>query len=45
VITPRKMRWGGKWSIPDMRNAYKILVEKQDGKYHSKDLRVDGKIL
>jgi hypothetical protein len=27
-----------------MRNAYKILVGKREGKYHSEDQDVDGKI-
>jgi hypothetical protein len=26
-----------------LRNAYNILDEKPGGKYHSEDLRVDGK--
>jgi len=29
----------------DMRNAYKILVGKPEGKNHSGDLGVDGKII
>jgi hypothetical protein len=28
-----------------MRNAYKILVGKPEGTYHSEDLGVDGKII
>jgi hypothetical protein len=31
------MRW--------MRNAYKILVGKPEGKIHSEDLSVDGRII
>jgi hypothetical protein len=27
------------------RNAYKILVGKLEGRYHSEDLGIDGKIL
>jgi hypothetical protein len=29
----------------EMRNAYKILVKKPEGKDHSEDLGVDGKII
>jgi hypothetical protein len=29
----------------EMRNAYKILFGKHEGKNHSEDLRVDGKII
>jgi hypothetical protein len=28
-----------------MRNAYKILVGKPEGKYHAEDLRVDRRII
>jgi hypothetical protein len=28
-----------------MKNAYKILVGKFEGKYHSEDLGIDGKII
>jgi hypothetical protein len=28
-----------------MRNAYKILVGKPEGRYHLEDLGVDGKII
>jgi hypothetical protein len=35
-----RMRWAG-----EMRNAYKILVVKQEGKDDSEDLGLDGKII
>jgi len=40
------MKWAGHVaSMGDIRNAYKILVGKREGKAHSEDLGVDGSIL
>jgi hypothetical protein len=37
---------GGACSIMgEMRNAYKILVAKPEGKNHSEDLDVDGRVI
>jgi hypothetical protein len=46
VIKSRRMRWAGqKVRMGEMRNAYKILVGKPEGKNHSEDLGVDGRML
>jgi hypothetical protein len=40
------MRWAGLVApMEDMRNAYSILVAKFEGRYHSEDLGVDGKVI
>jgi hypothetical protein len=40
------MRWAGHVAdTGDIRNAYKILVRKPEGKIHSEDLSIDGRIL
>jgi hypothetical protein len=45
MIKPRRMPWAGHVAhIKKMRNAYKILVEKPEGKDHLEDLGVDNKI-
>jgi hypothetical protein len=46
VIISRGMRWAEHvtW-IGEMRNAYKILVGKPEGRDHLEDLSVDGKII
>jgi hypothetical protein len=31
--------------IRDMRNAYKILVGKPEGRYHSENFDIDGRII
>jgi hypothetical protein len=41
-----KSRWTGHAaSMGEMRNAYRILVRKPEGKNHSEDLGTDGKII
>jgi hypothetical protein len=46
VIKSRGMRWMGHVThMGVMRNAYKILVGKPEGKRHSEDLGIDGKIV
>jgi hypothetical protein len=46
VIKYGKMRWAGNVArIGEMRNVYKILVSKPEGKRPSDDLGVDRKIL
>jgi hypothetical protein len=43
VIKTRRMIWAGQVArMKDMRNAYKILVGKPEGKNHLEDLHVDG---
>jgi len=32
-------------SMDDMRNVYKVLVRKLEGRDHSEDLDVDGRII
>jgi hypothetical protein len=40
------MRWAGHIArMEDIRNAYNILVGKSEGKNHSEDLGIDGKII
>jgi hypothetical protein len=42
----RRMRWLGHVArMGEMRNVYKILVGKTEGKEHLEDLRVDGRII
>jgi hypothetical protein len=44
IIKSRRMRWTGDVShIGEMRNVYRIGVEKPEGKIHSEDLSVDGR--
>jgi hypothetical protein len=46
MIKSRKMRWSGHVArMGEMRNAYKVLVGKCEGRDHSEDLGVDGKII
>jgi hypothetical protein len=46
MIKSRRMRWAGYLGrIGEMKNAYKILVGKTEGKSHSKNLGVDGRII
>jgi hypothetical protein len=41
-----RIKWAGHVTcIGDMRNVYKILVRKPEGKSHSEDLGVDGRII
>jgi hypothetical protein len=45
MIKSRRMRWAGHVaSMGEMRNVYKILVGKPEGKSHSEELSVDRKI-
>jgi hypothetical protein len=45
VIKSKRMRWvGHKPCIGEMRNAYKILVGKAEGKNYSGDLGIDMKV-
>jgi hypothetical protein len=40
------MRWVGHVAcIGEMRNAYRILIEKSKGKNHLEDPSVDGRII
>jgi hypothetical protein len=44
AIKSRWMRWAGHVAhTREMRNAYKILVGKSEGKNHSEDLGIDGR--
>ena len=46
VIKSRRMRWARHVaSVGERRGAYRILVEKPEGKNHLKDPGVDGKII
>jgi hypothetical protein len=47
VIKSMRMRWAGHVArVGETRNAYnKLLVKKPEGRDHSKDLGVDGKII
>jgi hypothetical protein len=36
---------GGACSTQEMRNSCNILVEKPEGRYHTEDLGVDGRII
>jgi hypothetical protein len=46
VIKSRSMRWAGTVArVGEIRNAYKILVGEHEGKDHSENLGVDGKII
>jgi hypothetical protein len=40
------MRWAGHAArMGEIRNVYKTFVEKTEGKNHSEDLGIDGKII
>jgi hypothetical protein len=46
VIKSRRVRWAGRVAhMGEMRAAYKILVEKPEGRDYSEDLDVDRKII
>jgi hypothetical protein len=46
VIKSRGMRWVGHIAnIGEMRNVYKILVRKPEGRDHVEDLGQDGRII
>jgi hypothetical protein len=46
VIKSRRMRWARHVArIGEMRNAYKVLVSKSEGKNHSKNVGLDGRII
>jgi hypothetical protein len=46
MIKSRRMRWVGHVvHMGEMRNAYKILVGKPDGRDHSEDLGIGGRII
>jgi hypothetical protein len=46
IINLRRMRWTGHVAcMEDMRNVCSILVGRPEGKNHSKDLGVDGRII
>jgi hypothetical protein len=46
VIKSWRMRWAGHVSrMEEVRNTYEIFVEKLEGKNHSDDLGVDGRII
>jgi len=45
VIKSRRMRLAGMWHAWGVRNAYKILVGKPEGKNHLEDLGVDGRMI
>jgi hypothetical protein len=41
-----RIRWAGHIAcVGEMRNAYKILYGKPEGRDHLEDLSVDGKII
>jgi hypothetical protein len=46
VIKSRRIRWAEHVArMGEMRNVYKILIGKPEGRNHSEDLRVYGKII
>jgi hypothetical protein len=46
MIKSRRMRWAGYVQrMGDIRNANKMLVGKHEGKRHSENLEVDGRII
>jgi hypothetical protein len=46
VIKSRSMRWAEHIArMGEMRNPYRILVEKSAGKDHSEDLSVEGRTI
>jgi hypothetical protein len=46
MIKSRRTRWTGHVArMGEMRNAFKILVGKPEGKNHLEDLGVDGRIV
>ena len=46
VIKSRRMKWAGHVArMGEERGAYRVLVEKQEGKNHWGDLGVDGWII
>ena len=46
VIKPRRMRWARHAaSVEEWRGAYRVLVEKLEGKNHLEDPGVDGMII
>jgi hypothetical protein len=46
IIKSRTMRWAGYGGlIGEMRNVYKILIRKPEGKNHLEDLGVDGRVI
>jgi hypothetical protein len=46
MIRSRKMRWAGHVAcVAEMINACKILLGNPEGKSHSEDLDVDGRIM
>jgi hypothetical protein len=45
IIKTRKMVWAGHITcLGEMRNAYKILVQKPEGRYHLEDLGIDAEV-
>jgi hypothetical protein len=45
IKSRRMIRAGHVARMGEMRNAYKILIGKPEGKNHSEELGVDGKII
>jgi hypothetical protein len=46
VVKSRRVRWTGHVArVGEMKNAYKILVGKSEGKERSETIDVDGRIM
>jgi hypothetical protein len=45
VIKSNNIRWAGHVAPTDLRNEYKILDRKAEGKYHLGYLGVDGRVI
>jgi len=46
VNKSRRLRWAGHVvNMEEMRNIYKILIGKPEGKNHLEDLDIDGRII
>jgi hypothetical protein len=46
VIKSRRMKWAGQVArMGDLRNAYKIMVLRPEGRKYSEDLGVNGRII
>jgi hypothetical protein len=45
VIKSRRMRWAGHVALRERRGVYRVLVGKPEGKNHSEDPVVNGKII
>jgi hypothetical protein len=45
VIKSSRMRWAGHVALKERRGVYRVLVGKHEGKNHSEDPVVNGKII